>query len=1089
MIKRTMDDRELLEAYARGRSEAAFGELVRRHLAWVHSVALRHTGNEALAKDVTQSVFVLLAQKAGRLRAGIVLGGWLFRTTRFVGNRALRAERRRTSREETAAAMIQSTTFPEGNEAVWKPLEPHLDQAVAALSEADRQAILLRFYEKKPLLEIGRQLGLSEEAAKKRVSRAIQKLRDFLVRRGVTVGGTLMAGLMAEHTVLAVPPGLAATVLKSAEVGTSASALLPQLAKETLNAWVWTKLKLAGGTVAVCGLVCWYLMLTQHPTVAFDSTSGLEKVERAGVQTARAVADESEAPATPTIATNERMIHFRLVAKGSGEPIPGARLAVNIVDGDEWKQRFDLVTDPTGGADVPYPSSALRLDIGEFASGWLARCATWHTDLDSEIPREYTMRVDPVTNFLGGWLVDEQGRPVANGVVEMYFGWSDMAQEENPRERPGFVGWAPASKSDPNGRWRCAVMDPHMHYFPTIRARHPDFAPTEIEPGKWGASPETQTDSIKLLWSGKLVTTLNRGVTLSGRILAEDGQSIGGARIEHSPASSEAIRTKADSAGGFTLPGLPPGAFDFIVTAPGFAQQYIQTNLADGMGPVEVRLKPGGRLRLRLVDEDGNPIANGRAALTGPGGMYMPGLSWKAPSGADGRIEWTSAPTNESLYICASKYPEFSMSRGAPIKADGEEHVIRLQRVCVVTGRITDARTGELIRKETKTFPGYGAGENSWWRGSTRLSTDGTFKVYFGEWNYPYRFRVEAEGYSPFVSDWLGAKLSNVVDVALQPIDPLRTVRGTVVRTDGQPAPGAEVALLSPEHGATLGIAGFVRRSGADRLILKANEAGNFAFPEEPDAAFVVAVCSNGFARLPVGDLKEPLELHLQPWGGIEGSIDPSACTRPVAQVMIDDLLSLDSPGSLRLDAQAFRSTPTDDGRFLFTFVPPELLCVWLDAGVIEDRSAPPYHHPTWVQVRAGETTNVLIARTGRQVKGRLVLPGHESQPFNKPLYATLESDWPVTSTRTMFGAKNWIRSFLDPGRLKVEPDGEFISRTPMTPGTYRLVGKLDQVNLDQVIEIPGPAATDFANLGSGFSDAEDSVVDLGEITVTEKEP
>src|SRR5664279_1906712 len=100
-----MHDRELLEAYARDRSEAAFGQLVRRHLAWVYSVALRHLGNRALAEDVAQSVFVLLARKAGSLRSGVLLGGWLFRTTRFVSNRALRAERRRKSREETAAFM------------------------------------------------------------------------------------------------------------------------------------------------------------------------------------------------------------------------------------------------------------------------------------------------------------------------------------------------------------------------------------------------------------------------------------------------------------------------------------------------------------------------------------------------------------------------------------------------------------------------------------------------------------------------------------------------------------------------------------------------------------------------------------------------------------------------------------------------------------------------------------------------------------------------------------------------------------------------------------------------------------------------
>lgn len=115
---RTMDDRELLETYARDRSEAAFGELVGRHLSWVYSVALRHVGDSSLAEEVAQSVFVLLARKAGSLRSGTILGGWLFRTTRFVANRAVRAEKRRRSREQTAASMIPTVTLPE-DEALW----------------------------------------------------------------------------------------------------------------------------------------------------------------------------------------------------------------------------------------------------------------------------------------------------------------------------------------------------------------------------------------------------------------------------------------------------------------------------------------------------------------------------------------------------------------------------------------------------------------------------------------------------------------------------------------------------------------------------------------------------------------------------------------------------------------------------------------------------------------------------------------------------------------------------------------------------------------------------------------------------------
>src|SRR6185369_11669336 len=101
---RTMDDRELLQEYAQGGSESAFAELVRRHLNWVYSAAWRQVGDAHLAEEVAQSVFALLARKAGSLRSGVVLNGWLFRTTRFVASRALRGELRRKHREQEAFA-------------------------------------------------------------------------------------------------------------------------------------------------------------------------------------------------------------------------------------------------------------------------------------------------------------------------------------------------------------------------------------------------------------------------------------------------------------------------------------------------------------------------------------------------------------------------------------------------------------------------------------------------------------------------------------------------------------------------------------------------------------------------------------------------------------------------------------------------------------------------------------------------------------------------------------------------------------------------------------------------------------------------
>ena len=245
-----MDDWDLLQTYAKDRSETAFAELVQRHLNWVYSAALRQVRDSHLAKDVTQAVFVLLARKADSLRHGTILSGWLFRTTRFVAARALRAEYRRKVREGIASAMMPTTSPPDDNEVLWNQLAPHLDRAVAALSKTDRTAILLRFYEQKPLREVGQQLGLSEDAAKKRVSRAIEKLRRLLRRRGAVLGGTALAVALAEQSVQAAPASLAAVALKSSIASTSPAAVLPHLVRETLRAWRLAKVNLVAGISA-----------------------------------------------------------------------------------------------------------------------------------------------------------------------------------------------------------------------------------------------------------------------------------------------------------------------------------------------------------------------------------------------------------------------------------------------------------------------------------------------------------------------------------------------------------------------------------------------------------------------------------------------------------------------------------------------------------------------------------------------------------------------------------------------------------------------------------------------------------------------
>jgi len=220
----TTDDMELVRQYAGDGSEEAFATLVSRYVNLVYSVALRQLGDAALAEEATQATFIILARKAGSLGPKTILSAWLCRTAQYVAARAIRTQSRRQNREQELYMQSLSNP-PEPETSPWPDIAPLLDSAMAGLGEKDHCAIVLRFFESKDLRHIGTALGVSENAAKKRVSRAVEKLRKFFVKRGITLSATVIAGAISAHSVQAAPAALAKSVTSVAIAkGATASA-------------------------------------------------------------------------------------------------------------------------------------------------------------------------------------------------------------------------------------------------------------------------------------------------------------------------------------------------------------------------------------------------------------------------------------------------------------------------------------------------------------------------------------------------------------------------------------------------------------------------------------------------------------------------------------------------------------------------------------------------------------------------------------------------------------------------------------------------------------------------------------------------
>jgi RNA polymerase sigma factor (sigma-70 family) len=379
-------DSELLTSYAVDGTEAAFGQLVRRHLGLVYSAALRQLGGGAAsAEDVTQLVFTVLAGEADGLRRRDSIAGWLHTTTRHLSAKARRSDERRLLRETTALAMN-----PTDDTAAWEEMSPILDTALHELPETDREAVLLRFFEKLSLGEVGSRLGVGEDAARKRVDRALDKLRGLLAKRGVTSAtAAALAALLIDRASASPPVQLAAEVtgaaLKAAATAVGGGLL----------AWFlgWpAKVVLMVGIAAIVASVAIQhrgsdsTRLASVPTPSADIAAATRSpgssVSGGDQKGAAASAEEDTA--------GQLKLLLYLVDAATDKPVTGGKIEFRGWEGGKFNDKI-YRSDSNGYARVYYPIAITDLEVTTRIDGLADTRLKWTPKSGEIIPLDYTL--------------------------------------------------------------------------------------------------------------------------------------------------------------------------------------------------------------------------------------------------------------------------------------------------------------------------------------------------------------------------------------------------------------------------------------------------------------------------------------------------------------------------------------------------------------------------------------------------------------------------------------------------------------------------------------------------------------------------
>jgi uncharacterized GH25 family protein len=523
--------------------------------------------------------------------------------------------------------------------------------------------------------------------------------------------------------------------------------------------------------------------------------------------------------------------------------------------------------------------------------------------------------------------------------------------------------------TDSTGRWRFDSV-PASQSDVFVEIDHPDFMPNRrrLARSEFGLEGEEQADKP---------IELQRGLTVTGRVTDDAGTPVPGATVR-TKFSNDIREAQTDENGRYRLGGCEPSMARLVVFAPGRATDMQDVRVDPEMEPVNFRMSPGGKVRVRVLDETGAAVPKARIFFQrwrGDRFHYFEFNHISQYADEQGVWEWNEAPRDEFKADICPPGAEGMQLLEQPLKARDEEYVFRLPPPLVISGRVVDSTTGAAV-ESFRVIPGIRSSQThmNWARGDSFAAAAGEYRLKPNRGYLAHLVRIEAEGYQVAVSREIKSDEGDVrVDFELKPAP---DIAATVLTPDGRPAAGARIALgiagsqINVKNGEISDGSTYAARRDTD-------ESGRFRFPSQGDAYQLVITHPAGFAYLKSAEQEIPNSISLTAWARVEGTFHLGPQTVPSVSIT----LNVNSVHSYGEDVPSIFTqhevTTGSEGKFVFERAFPGQgrigrgILLMVGDGAAEVTSS----QMESVLLKAGETLDIDLGGFGHAVIGRLALP------------------------------------------------------------------------------------------------------------------